>query len=85
MVWLAWEDYITGTDLISSSMRLIGALGSGETMTAAEASDGLMVLNGMLDSWLAERLMAFSILIQEFPLVANQGTYTLGPGGDFNR
>jgi hypothetical protein len=65
-------------------MRLIGALGSGETMTAAEASDGLMVLNGMLDSWLAERLMAFSIQIEEFPLVANQGTYTMGPGGNFN-
>ena len=65
-------------------MRLIGALGTGETPTAAEASDGLAVLNGMLDSWLAERLMAFSILIEEFPLVAGQGTYTMGPGGNFN-
>jgi len=65
-------------------MRLIGALGSGETPKPDEASDGLMVLNQMLDSWLAERLMAFSILIEEFPLTAGNGTYTMGPGGNFN-
>ncbi len=38
----------------------------------------------MLDSWLAERLMAFSITINEFPLVANQQVYTYGPSGNFN-
>ena len=41
-------------------MRLIGALASGETLPADEAADGLMILNQMLDSWLAERLMAFT-------------------------
>jgi len=65
-------------------MRLIGALASGETMPADEAADGLMVLNQMLDSWQAERLMAFTINIQEFPLVPGQQTYTMGPGGNFN-
>ena len=65
-------------------MRLIGALGTGETPTSAEAADSLLVLNQMLDSWLAERLMAFSILIEEFPLTAGVGTYTMGPGGNFN-
>jgi hypothetical protein len=62
-------------------MRLIGALGSGETPTAAEASDGLLVLNQMLDSWLAERLMAFSILIQEFALTPGKQVYAMGPTG----
>ena len=52
--------------------------------TAAEASDGLQVLNAMLDSWLAERLMTFSILISTFPLTPLQQTYTCGPGGNFN-
>lgn len=73
-----------GLELISSSMRLIGALDSGEVPTADEANDSLLVLNNMLDSWLAERLMAFSITIEEFPLVAGQQTYTMGPGGNFN-
>lgn len=71
-------------DLISSSMRLIGALASGETPTSAEASDALMVLNQMMDSWNADRLMVFTINIAEYPLVAGQQTYTLGPGGNFN-
>ena len=74
----------TALDIISSSMRLIGALGTGETPSSAEGADGLQVLNDMIDSWKAERLMAFSILIEEFPLVAGQGTYTMGPGGNFN-
>jgi len=75
---------MTGLDLISSAMRLIGALASGETPTAAEANDGLSCLNDMLDSWQAERLMIFTISIQEFPLVPGQQVYTMGPGGNFN-
>ena len=65
-------------------MRLIGALASGEQPTGAEASDALCVLNQMLDSWNAERLMIFAIIISEFPLTPTQQTYTLGPGGNFN-
>lgn len=75
---------MTGLDLLSSAMRLIGALGAGETPTSDEAADGLACLNDMMDSWNAERLMAFSIQIQEFPLIPSQQVYTYGPGGDFN-
>lgn len=66
------------------ALRLIGAIGTGETPTAVEFADALEAANDMLDSWLAERLMAFSIAIQEFPLVGGQQTYTYGPGGNFN-
>lgn len=75
---------MTGGDLVAASMRTIGALGSGETPTAAEAADGLATANRMLNSWKAERLMTFSITIQEFNLVPNQQVYTYGPGGDFD-
>lgn len=71
-------------DLISSSMRLIGALASGETPTGAEAADALCVLNAMLDSWAADRLMVFTITIDEFALVPGQQVYTYGAGGNFN-
>lgn len=70
--------------LISSSMRLIGALASGETPTNAESQDALMVLNGMLDSWTAERDTVFTITIATFPLTVNQQVYGYGIGGDFN-
>jgi hypothetical protein len=75
---------MTGLDVISSAMRLIGALASGETPTAAEANDALVCANDMFDSWQAERLMVFSIQIQEYPLAPSKQVYTYGPGGDFN-
>jgi hypothetical protein len=65
-------------------MRLIGALASGEVPTAAEANDALLVLNQLIDSWDADRLMCFTLTISEFPLVVGQQVYTLGTGGDFN-
>lgn len=65
-------------------MRLIGALASGEVPTAAEANDALTVLNQMIDSWNADRLMCFTLTISEFPLIVSQQVYTMGTGGDFN-
>ena len=65
-------------------MRLTGAISSGETPTADEASDALLVANQMLDSFNAEKLMIFTILRSTFTLVVNQQVYTLGTGGDFN-
>jgi hypothetical protein len=65
-------------------MRLIGALASGETPTNAEAQDALNVLNDMLNSWAADRLMVFTITIDEFSLIVNQQSYTYGIGGNFN-
>jgi hypothetical protein len=75
---------VKALDLISSSMRLIGALASGETPTNAEAQDALTVLNQMLDSWAADRLMVFTIAIDEYPMVPGQQIYTYGVGGDFD-
>lgn len=65
-------------------MRLIGATASGESISAAEASDGLTTLNSMLDQWNAERLMVFTSSRQVFSLVGGQQVYTMGTGGDFN-
>lgn len=75
---------MNGLDLISSSMRLIGALASGEVPTNSEAQDSLTVLNQMLDSWAADRLMVFTITIDQFTLTVNQQVYTYGVGGNFN-
>ena len=70
--------------IITDSMRFIGALASGETPTSAEASDSLRMLNLMIDSWSVERLMIFTIQRQVFDMPTAKQTYTLGPGGDFN-
>ena len=70
--------------IISAAMRNTNALASGETPTSAEAQDSLSLLNQMMDSWSAERLMVFTITIYNDVLVPGQQTYTLGTGGDFN-
>ena len=74
----------TALDLISSSLRLINVLASGEVCPIAMANDALQVFNDMIDSWNTMRLAIFTTRSDDFPLVLNQQTYTLGTGGDFN-
>jgi hypothetical protein len=71
------------SDLIKSSMRLIGAIASGETPSADEANDGLLVLNDMLENWSTETLSVWGSSNITFNLVANQRTYTIGPAGNW--
>lgn len=75
---------MTVRDLISGSLRLIGALASGETPSGIESSDALSVLNDMLDAWSTDGYLINEIKRETFPLIPNQQTYTIGVGGDFN-
>lgn len=74
----------TAGSLISSSLRLIGVLASGETETANESTDGLNSLNDLLDSWSTESLLIPNKVREVFALVASQQTYTMGAGGNFD-
>lgn len=71
------------SDLIRSSMRLIGAIATGETPTADEVNDGLLVLNDMLENWSTETLSVWGSSNQTFNTVANQSVYTIGPTGNW--
>lgn len=74
---------IVVSDLIKSSMRLIGAIATGETPTADETNDGLLVLNDMLENWSTENLSVWGSSNQTFTTVANQSIYTIGPTGNW--
>jgi hypothetical protein len=74
----------TARDLIAGSLRLIGALGSGETPTAEAQSEGLLLLNDILESWSLEGLMVYSLEKETFSLTGAQSSYTMGDGGDFD-
>lgn len=65
-------------------MRTIGAIASGETPTADEASDSLDVLNEMIESWRLESLLLYHTPEFVFPTVAGQAKYTVGVGGDWD-
>lgn len=75
---------ITALNLITSSMRLVGAVASGETLNADEANDALDVLNELLSSWALRNLLAYRNVNSEFNLVAGTQSYTIGPSGAFN-
>lgn len=75
---------VTSMQIIQTALREIGVLASGETPSAAEGNDALAILNQMVDSWNAQRLLIFTIQRQVFPLVTGQQTYTMGAGGNFN-
>lgn len=75
---------MTALDIIKRAMRICGVIGQNETPTSSEASDGIVALNDMIDSWSTDRTYIFSILQTNFPLVAGTVTYTIGVGGTFN-
>lgn len=74
---------MTGRDLVTASLRLIGAVAPGESIAASEATDGLATINRMIDSWSNEGLL-INAINQETPLTltAGDGTITLGTSGD---
>ena len=72
----------TALDMIKRSMRLIGALSSGETPTAEEEQDGIAALNTMLESWGITEGTIFHVSDANYTWTANQGSRTLGPTGD---
>jgi hypothetical protein len=75
---------MTARDLISGSLRLIGAVASGDVPSADEANDALTILNQLIESWSTEELLIPNKVRESFPLVAGQKIYTMGPGGNFN-
>ena len=73
----------TAQTIIDRALRLIGAIASGESPTSAESSDGLVALNAMISSWQTEKLNVFAFVDTAFTLVASNGSYTVGPAGNF--
>ncbi len=70
--------------IATNAMMEIGALGQGETPSAADASVCLYWGQMMVDSWAADRL---TLSIQSATTItwpAATATQTIGPGGDIN-
>jgi hypothetical protein len=78
------------TTLISSALRLVGSLASGDIPTPSELTDAGLIANQMLDAWSTERIMVPAVQrittdLNNAPLslVAGKQSYVLGPNGDF--
>ena len=71
----------TATQLISSSLRLIGSLSAGEEAQAEDSADALAVFNQLLDSLSNESLLVHEKSRDTYTLTASQNPHTLGPSG----
>jgi hypothetical protein len=74
----------TALQLITKSAYDIGAIAIGDSLESALAQDGLSRLNAMLNAWIVQPLTIPAVIREVFSITANQSTYTIGPGGDFN-
>jgi hypothetical protein len=72
---------ITAGELIKSSLRLIGAIGTSEVPTADEFTDALNALNDLLETWSTQNLAVYGSADVTFNTVAGTATYTIGPTG----
>lgn len=72
--------------VIQAALGDIGvvSLEDGQVVSPAQGQDGLRRLNAMISSWSIHRLAIPFISREVFNVVANQSTYTVGPGGDFD-
>ena len=68
--------------LITTALRLGGAVGSGQTPTADEITDGSTMLNLMLKSWMNDGLHLWTVERTQITPVQGQSVYTLGVTGD---
>jgi hypothetical protein len=69
-------------DILRSSFRCVGSLRVGFGYSPSELTDGLFVLNSMLDSFATDELISgFFTLTQSFTLGTAKQAYTIGPSG----
>jgi hypothetical protein len=74
----------TAQQILTLAAKSIGYLGRTETLSAQDATDGLTVLNNLLDSWAGEILMSYANQSITHALVAGTNSYTIGSGGDID-
>jgi len=68
----------TAMDIITGALRNINALEAGETPSAADAADALMVLNDLIEAWSIDKLMIFSSVENILTFTPGQYQYTVG-------
>lgn len=74
---------ILAQTIIDNAMRMIGVLASGETPTATERNDGLLMLNQLMDSWSAMGV-GIPYLSYVNKVLNSAVAYTIGPSQDIN-
>lgn len=79
---------VTVESLLTTALRRIKIIQEGEAPAAAMTSDGLQILNDLVDSLAGQSLMKYAVTRTTFTLGSVKGVpgnpYTVGTGGDVN-
>lgn len=70
-------------DLIGRAHRLLGLTVSGDALPEAALQDGLTSLNTLVGTWQTEKLNVYAFVDTAFTLSIADGSYTVGPSGNF--
>lgn len=71
-------------DVIKSAGKLVGVYAAGETPSDEDASDSLLALNYLIDSWNNQKLALYNIINVTGNLIAGKKNYTIGTNADIN-
>src|SRR5437762_2811451 len=74
----------TALTLITDAFEELNVFMPGEAIPAVDGQKGLRILNAMIGQWAQERLTIPAVIRETFDLMANQASYTIGDGGDFD-
>lgn len=74
----------TALEIIEDALGLTNAIGVDQTLTADETTDGLRILNDLIENWSTQSLAVYGQANQTFNTAANQAVYTIGVGGNWN-
>ncbi len=72
---------VQAVDLVTRSLRAIGAYSPGEPLDPDDQNDGFDMLNDMLDTWSNSTMMVPYVTEIIFTIVNNTYQYTIGKGG----
>lgn len=72
----------TAGDLITLALRTAGVNGVGQTPSAEDANDALVILSAMVAGWQRKRWLVWS-LVDTALVSTGAASYTVGPAGDF--
>lgn len=74
----------TALEILTGAFETLGVTAPGETISTAMTTDALRRLNLMMSSLRLQPLTQPVQSREVFPLTADLGVYTIGPGGDFD-
>lgn len=76
---------VTRDDIITRALRMVSAIGQGETPDATAVTEASMALNMLIKEWQADGMQLWKIITKNFPVVAGTASYNIGIGATINQ